>query len=512
MRLVFIMLLTLILVSNVYALDCQYTETLTSTSEQSMLVVTKTGEAYGPSLTLSNYHNGEKVGNNINKPGFDAFNNLNERVTVAFNVFVKDSQGERKIETDVSINPQQKTTVTIDCDYSSSSTCQLLSEQTGYTVVSPHFMTEKIVEITDSQEVCVKCNGINCLNDGASCSSDYQCGSGVCNIAGYCDNEEIVTCPEGTLNCMDESCVVPRVKENNEAYLCMFQCQSGYGIDGVCLRDSRKDYLYWIAGIFIVIIALGFGIFKLYEKMKKIQMELIDADRKRAEEEKESSLTKIRLIDMEIKNLEEEIAKKKRLSKEHEEENKKLQELKNEKEETLKGIMDITYELNNKSQEYYIKLYNERYGEKIYTDNKGYFRFESNKKLLHRYIYESHFGKIGKTDVIHHIDANHFNNEIWNLVKLTYGEHSKVNHGRIEFGNWNEGIKELLEVIPEDRLHEKIKEKLKEKTINNEPQQHNGYKKDDNIQYSKNHKRTTSHRVKWGREYQKIKNNKRRRK
>ncbi len=46
---------------------------------------------------------------------------------------------------------------------------------------------------------------------------------------------------------------------------------------------------------------------------------------------------------------------------------------------------------------------------------------------LHRLLYESHINrKLKKTEIIHHIDGNKYNNNIDNLQLLTQGEHNFI--------------------------------------------------------------------------------------
>ena len=48
---------------------------------------------------------------------------------------------------------------------------------------------------------------------------------------------------------------------------------------------------------------------------------------------------------------------------------------------------------------------------------------ETSVEQNHRKIYESHFGKITKGNEIHHIDGNHYNDVIDNLMEVTRKEH-----------------------------------------------------------------------------------------
>ena len=67
----------------------------------------------------------------------------------------------------------------------------------------------------------------------------------------------------------------------------------------------------------------------------------------------------------------------------------------------------------------------------MWSTMKG--RSKSNSSSVeqnHRKIYESHFGKILKGNEIHHIDHNHYNDSIDNLMEVTREEH-KFLHRKI---------------------------------------------------------------------------------
>ena len=65
-------------------------------------------------------------------------------------------------------------------------------------------------------------------------------------------------------------------------------------------------------------------------------------------------------------------------------------------------------------------------------------------KLLHRLVYESHFGPIPTGFVVHHVDGNKENNNITNLILLSKNNHQKL-HRRLEdrhtvnHPRWNKG-------------------------------------------------------------------------
>ena len=66
--------------------------------------------------------------------------------------------------------------------------------------------------------------------------------------------------------------------------------------------------------------------------------------------------------------------------------------------------------------------------------NDGYYHISSRKegnngKLLHRLIFEDYYQiKLTSDDFIHHLDGDKTNNEMWNLVPMTNGEHTNLHH------------------------------------------------------------------------------------
>lgn len=98
----------------------------------------------------------------------------------------------------------------------------------------------KPVNSTTYKDVCKKCGANICKNDGEPCSSSSECGIGTCKIAGVCGIEDY-NCPDGRLNCNNQSCVTPSVKKVGAAYSCEIECISEVGKDGVCkLNNGTK--------------------------------------------------------------------------------------------------------------------------------------------------------------------------------------------------------------------------------------------------------------------------------
>lgn len=59
----------------------------------------------------------------------------------------------------------------------------------------------------------------------------------------------------------------------------------------------------------------------------------------------------------------------------------------------------------------------------LWSKGRGVSNKETSVEQNHRKIYESHFGKITKGNEIHHIDHNHYNDNINNLMEVTRNEH-----------------------------------------------------------------------------------------
>ncbi len=112
--------------------------------------------------------------------------------------------------------------------------------------------TDKVYE-----EVCKKCGEEICLNDGEKCSSNSVCGSGICNIEGFCGTEKIVECSEGFKNCNNESCLEIGTKKAGVEYSCEFECKTNYGENGVCKTPTKEKIFKGVyIGIFLLISSL----------------------------------------------------------------------------------------------------------------------------------------------------------------------------------------------------------------------------------------------------------------
>lgn len=64
---------------------------------------------------------------------------------------------------------------------------------------------------------------------------------------------------------------------------------------------------------------------------------------------------------------------------------------------------------------------------KTYIDNRGYRRFRNSDDLVHRWVASKKLGrKLGRNEVVHHIDHNKLNNSMDNLYVCRNAEHKRI--------------------------------------------------------------------------------------
>ena len=92
-------------------------------------------------------------------------------------------------------------------------------------VIEPEGFTQKLEKVTKQKVICKSCGSKDCLDDNYPCSQNFECGSGICSIAGYCDKTKIVPCPLPKRNCNDQYCLTPGIKSEGESYYCDWECK-----------------------------------------------------------------------------------------------------------------------------------------------------------------------------------------------------------------------------------------------------------------------------------------------
>ncbi len=314
---------------------------------------------------------------------------------------------------------------------------------------------ERIETVLNERTVCVLCDGITCLNDDIQCKENSQCGSGICNMAGFCGHEEEIICNEwlpGTENCNNQ-CLTPLSKAIGEPYSCDWECSSKTGEEGICQRSPPSKYLF--IGILILLFGVGayFIIKSAYKKgWDKQTTEIIDGATKTGndiidEAKKEAKMlivkaqTRLEKLNdtLEVKQFKiNEITKELKHLKNETEEKKKLQQelmILNEdtdklKEEQIVKRTEYEKELKNYT-ETRLKHYLNKQNYKVYLNENGYEVFARTGSLFHRWWYKQHNkGKIPKGHEIHHIDGDKLNNKLENLEALSVEDHRRKHRNK----------------------------------------------------------------------------------
>ena len=522
-KLLFI-LLFLVLITNISALDCQYTE-MEPYEEFEFGLYDSSGDFVGPPLEFKDFVGGSMNIQGCNPPSFKIYNPLDNKITLNISYMASWNTAFG------SSSPSYRSTISINKNSNSEKiqgSCpdlgggSILEESINYLIVSPEIMTLENELVKKQRDVCKVCpSGKQCLDDGVSCEFDNECGAGICNPNNKCGSFEN-GCSGGTHLCGDK-CLLPSIKQTNEAYSCEFECESQRGNGDVCILGEDQE-AFWtrIKNIFFGVLILAglslIGYFILWKKVKptvkkydesKKGLEEVEKEVKKLEGDKKRLEGDLIFLNSELKSLEDDkkdseermINLRKKIKKAGEEAKEKLEEKLEEAERIQKlridRIKEKEKEINSKKLKVNsdknklskalsernrlaeqsiintqkevdasLKKYQREYSRQTikYDNERNYFVFSSNNEPLHRYRYRKMYN-LGEGYKVHHIDKNKLNNEYWNLIALTKEEHDKIEHGSFFFKDWGRGILELKRRIPEieRRFHKEIKKKLKKK-------------------------------------------------
>lgn len=402
MKKIFILSIGLLLVINlVSALECQYTQTENYTQ---FVNYSRIGSVdYGkPFIEIKNFAQSSSTGDryitySTSPTKFDVFNNFEYPVKIDLSYIVDGQPQEKTIE----IAPAYYQTISYDYPKN------IVQDTIRFKIIDPSYLKQGIEQRTFTRDVCKQCEGKDCLNDGASCSRDAVCGSGICNIARFCGDKIIVPCANGTLNCNNQSCLKPSMKKSGEAYQCIWECKSGVGYKGVC-----KDTFLWNlmkVMLFLVFLALILSLaWFFYRRGEKYQEEKIKK----------------------LEKLEEDIKKKEEIKKELKKEVKNKEEIKKIVEEIKEETKKLQEEKEKYKKERLTPFLNAQ-GSKVIINENGYEVFQNSGKLFHRWWYETqHHAKIKPGCEIHHKNFNKRDNDIKNLQEVTVEEHDRLHAKR----------------------------------------------------------------------------------
>lgn len=304
------------------------------------------------------------------------------------------------------------------------------NESIRYAFVVPSGLTVQNDLIERKVPVCRQCLGKQCLNDKQPCSTNLECGSGICSIGGYCDKTRVVDCPSGTLNCLDKSCLVPHTKKISEGYMCEWECASGYGVQGVCKKtqiQELKESLSWLAGM-LLLVAIGLIILQVVKRKEIIKSgwrkraEIIrDAEKNYQQKHEQIEELQERLNDLNYQ------IRKARSQSEVLDSTKREQEKVIEKIEKLREQEELEKDKLTKER---LIPYHNKYGHTVHINENGYEVFENSGNLVHLWVWRQFKGQIPPGYEVHHKDRKKLNNDISNLELMTIEEHRRI-HGKL---------------------------------------------------------------------------------
>lgn len=377
-KLILLLVLGILLTNFAYALDCQY-RVNESYEEFELGLYDLAGEYQGPPLEFKEFAGGGMNIQGCNPPSFKVYNPTNKNfvLNISYQISWSTAFGSRSEnhQTTISIN-KYSSSYKLEGSCPDLGSGSISEESIKYEIFEPEEIILKNEKVIKQREICKSCGNEICLNDGASCNPLYdesKCGSGVCNIAGFCGVKgtlKVVSCSTGKLNCNNQSCLIPSIKRIEESYSCEWECVNGtIGCDGICrgvsskragqeyhcieecasMRGNGKKCLpskiwwiyFWIICITLVaIIVWYFAIHK--RKKEEMEGDRIKKDREReerkrdeAKKEREDEEDKRDKAKEEYENL---IVKKEETEKAIKENNKSLEDLKKGKEEIEKNL------------------------------------------------------------------------------------------------------------------------------------------------------------------------------
>ena len=460
-----IVLVSLVILLNaniVQSLACQYTEQEKYETNESRLVDSSSGKILGLPLLVQTDGKGENYRDRLK-----ITNPLNQTIiiTIQFYQLVSSNETVRynNIYDNMTIEKNSFVTVLSGKGFFDYYITSIDINSVTYSITNPPNIVLKDTMIYHNRTICKICNAKNCLNDGEKCTSDYQCGSGICNIALLCGKEKIVSCEKiipYSMNCMNKSCLIPSKKTEGQAYLCKWECESGRGSNGICQQSIFVLAFWW--GLLIISLLAIWKVISFVLKTKKMialilkkqlkefkdlseNIEMYNSNihkMKTEQEEIEKTIkdkhTEMQKIKKNLAELEDGVSKKTdEIEKQKNDLNKKVIELEVKKEK-IKEITDQCEQEISKLNEKKLKeidkvleTYARKEGHPFILDERGYVRYKYDIKgnqpgrLLHLTIWRRKNGPIPEGYVIHHIDENKLNNEIENLQMLTKEEHNR---------------------------------------------------------------------------------------
>ena len=275
---------SIFLLSYVSALDCQYKINETYNQEEEWFYFN--GDFEGVNLKMD-----ELVRFENNGLSFIVYNNLTIPIKVQLNYTLRSQWFGIDSPTSIELDVEPRDSKSYQEERISSGWGNYYwIEKFTPSVINPE-ITSEYKNVEKQRDICRTCpNGKQCLDDGSLCNTNDECGSSICNIDGFCGEEEIVSCePYVKLNCKNQTCLIPSTKEVGEAYMCEWECKSDRFENGKCLKSSidlKKDKeekikQIVIFGVIIFIIVLSSYLYIEKRKRDKVKKEREEEEKKR---------------------------------------------------------------------------------------------------------------------------------------------------------------------------------------------------------------------------------------
>jgi len=255
-KLLFFFLFFVFSIAGVFAqnLACQYKE-IKETNEFMQVLYDEQGNKYIDIVEVKNIAGGQ------GRVSFDLINKIPLPVSIKINYDISHSGGSfwPNQEEFQEIEPLE--TITI---LNTGSSGILWGSSSVSNIRITYISNDKLEVKAEKrkEEICKLCGEVSCFDDGQNCSSDSECGSRICNIAGICGENKLTDCPEGYKNCNDESCLEVGTKKIGEPYSCGFECKSNFGKEDICATPLKEKILkvLFISITFILLVGIVYFI------------------------------------------------------------------------------------------------------------------------------------------------------------------------------------------------------------------------------------------------------------
>ncbi len=245
-KLFFSVLFLFLVIPFSHGLECQYTEIASSERKVMSVYDINTNQLIGIEDDIAF----EGVDNPPNSTFFNIINPFNVALTVGLSynyVYREPYTVQETVFVEETVELPALDSVTISQKLIGFPTdFRILPESIIFEFLDNNFVFVGFEFIEKTTEVCADCVGVPCLNDGASCSTGFECGGGFC-IGGICSNQLVCynndcECnPLTELQCPDNTKCVSRASLPVGAKpICLIEeCETGFvGSDGFC---SKRD-------------------------------------------------------------------------------------------------------------------------------------------------------------------------------------------------------------------------------------------------------------------------------